>query len=238
MIVEVSARSVTMPAKCACCGSAADARVQASHEPTPDRRGPGAPVVWMFPSCGACAVHVRTWRSVAPLARGVLGGGALGAVALSLVAPAVGAATLGAAVALAAALVAVRRRRARAQCTPRCPAPGPAVRYLGWDGSAQQFFFAAHSYGTAFVASNGRASTAPPVGGGGEGRRAIDIEHSRASRPMAVPALTPPQASSPKAEPPERTKASTVCTVLSGRRSSVSRLPGAPPRTSTAQTVG
>ena len=49
--------------------------------------------------------------------------------------------------------------------------------------------------------------------------------------------IAPPAASSPKALPPVSSTACTCCTVLSGRSSSVSRVPGAPPRTSTPHTA-
>jgi hypothetical protein len=51
-------------------------------------------------------------------------------------------------------------------------------------------------------------------------------------------ACTPAAASSPKAEPPEEsTSASIAWTVFSGASRSVSRVPGPPPRTSTAATA-
>src|SRR5712691_3638553 len=50
--------------------------------------------------------------------------------------------------------------------------------------------------------------------------------------------ITPAAASRPKADPPDSTIASTRSTRVSGARSSVSRLPGAPPRTSTEATAG
>ena len=50
--------------------------------------------------------------------------------------------------------------------------------------------------------------------------------------------MTPAAASRPKAEPPDRTTASTVSTVFSGASRSVSRVPGAPPMTWTAATAG
>ena len=49
--------------------------------------------------------------------------------------------------------------------------------------------------------------------------------------------ITPSAAASPNALPPVRTTASTWRMLLDGSSSSVSRLPGAPPRTSTAPTV-
>ena len=58
-------------------------------------------------------------------------------------------------------------------------------------------------------------------------------------RPAAARAsITPDAASSPKAEPPESTSASTLSTSRSGASRSVSRVPGAPPMTCTAATNG
>ena len=58
-------------------------------------------------------------------------------------------------------------------------------------------------------------------------------------RPCAASqSMTPAAASSPNAEPPDSTIASTRSTSVAGPSSSVSRLPGAPPRTSTAATAG
>ena len=66
----------------------------------------------------------------------------------------------------------------------------------------------------------------------------------RAAQPRPRPcsrsaACTPPAASSPKAEPPDSTIASTAGTgVISGASNAVSRLPGAPPRMLTEATAG
>src|SRR6266545_94897 len=49
--------------------------------------------------------------------------------------------------------------------------------------------------------------------------------------------MTPLAASRPKALPPDRTIAFTFCTWLTGLSRSVSRVPGAPPRTSTLATA-
>ena len=49
--------------------------------------------------------------------------------------------------------------------------------------------------------------------------------------------MAPPAASRPKAEPPLSTTACTASTSPVGASASVSRVPGAPPRTSTAQTA-
>ena len=49
--------------------------------------------------------------------------------------------------------------------------------------------------------------------------------------------ITPPAASRPKALPPARRTACTFSTVFTGASSSVSRVPGAAPRTSTPQTA-
>lgn len=58
-------------------------------------------------------------------------------------------------------------------------------------------------------------------------------------RPIARrPAMMPDPASRPKAEPPDRNRASTRSTIRSGARRSVSRVPGAPPITCTAATKG
>ena len=47
--------------------------------------------------------------------------------------------------------------------------------------------------------------------------------------------MTPSEAPRPKADPPDRTTPCTASTVFSGCRRSVSRVAGAPPRTSTPQ---
>ena len=68
---------------------------------------------------------------------------------------------------------------------------------------------------------------------------------ARGQSPTAMPrpcsrsaACTPPAASSPNADPPDSTIASTVSTVLCGASRSVSRPPGAPPSTLTDATAG
>ena len=69
--------------------------------------------------------------------------------------------------------------------------------------------------------------------------RYAHIRRSRNPRPRSrSSACTPVAASRPNAEPPERTTASTRSTVRCGSSRSVSRVPGAPPRTSTLATAG
>ena len=73
----------------------------------------------------------------------------------------------------------------------------------------------------------------------GRARWAPDCPPAANPRPAArSAAVTPEAASSPKADPPDRTSASTRSTVLSGARRSVSRVPGAPPMTWTAAVNG
>src|SRR5208337_3647144 len=50
--------------------------------------------------------------------------------------------------------------------------------------------------------------------------------------------MTPPAASRPKAEPPDRTKASTCSTIISGSSNAVSRTAGAPPLIAIEATAG
>ena len=58
-------------------------------------------------------------------------------------------------------------------------------------------------------------------------------------RPLSAKAsATPDAASRPKADPPDRTRASTFCTRRSGASRSVSLVPGAPPMTCTAAVNG
>ena len=69
MIVEVSARKVTVPATCVCCHGHADGDFSASFTRTSGKR-----VIreqtrsWAFPCCHRCLAHVRLWNSAGTIA--------------------------------------------------------------------------------------------------------------------------------------------------------------------------
>ncbi len=65
-----------------------------------------------------------------------------------------------------------------------------------------------------------------------------DVPTAKPRPAAASHSMTPAAASRPKAEPPDSTTASTRSTKVSEESNSVSRLPGAPPRTSTDAVAG
>lgn len=121
MIVEVSARKVTVPATCVCCHGHADGDFSASFTRTSGKR-----VIreqtrsWAFPCCHRCLAHARLWNSAGTIALIVVVVAAL--IGLLLGASSVGAGAGLFALSLPLALVLASRRRsaARAARSPGC----------------------------------------------------------------------------------------------------------------------
>ena len=123
-------------------------------------------------------------------------------------------------------------------CPALAPSPAPALPSANSAAGARR--------GDTAEPAIGRRVLPSAAAGKGEvedDRRRHDrhahVAHLQSRAPFAARhSMTPPAASSPKAEPPDSTTASTRSTSVPGPSNSVSRLPGAPPRTSTAATAG
>lgn len=162
--VQVSARTLNWPQRCACCSGAADSSFAASYTRTTgkrvirnDTRG------WQVPYCSTCLHHVRLKQEADNLAG--LGCGAIVlaiavAVGLSMVISTAGlviGVILG--VVLGAWVQQLRQQKtgeAKAAMTPVCCSVDPAVVYHGWYGSVHSFTFTNGEYADLFRGANAK----------------------------------------------------------------------------------
>jgi hypothetical protein len=157
--VYVSARGLTIPQHCVCCGGAPQVEYAAAHTRTSgsrvvrtDTRG------WAFPYCTRCVGHAHDrFQAKKYLRWGFIAGLVLGLVV------AFGTANFAAALAtwllcaVAGAAAATHfRSRAKARCSPDCSTASIAVEYLGWNGTVQGFRFWSHWYAERFALANAR----------------------------------------------------------------------------------
>jgi len=159
VVVEVSARTFTVPQYCACCGATPEAQMDAAHT-----RTTGVRVIrehtrsLAFPYCSRCLGHATDWSSAADVPLlifwiGVALGVCMGiAMSNAIVALIVGLVSL----VISVAVYISRRDQALAQCELSCAAVGPAVKHLGWSGSISSFAFASPPYAIRFADGNVR----------------------------------------------------------------------------------
>ena len=146
------------PRACACCGDLDETDLSVSST-----RQTGVRVVrsdtrsWGIPYCHQCVAHATTWPH-SPisfwtlLVLGAILGGSLGVIWGWKLGSGIFAA-------VALPLLAVRfheirkQNQALALTKPTCCCVGPAVTYLGWDGSVHSFWVVSEDY-TAMLAQN------------------------------------------------------------------------------------
>src|SRR5213593_504629 len=133
MRIDVSGHQFTFPQVCACCGAPPDTVWTVSAS-----RSRGKRVVhttskrWDVPYCKECAGHASLYRSAAGIA---LLAFVVGGVLALIVGDALGALVFALAI-LSSIMVFWRlRARATAQRKAACSVSGPAVNYLGWEGT-------------------------------------------------------------------------------------------------------
>lgn len=136
MRVTVSAKVLTMPSACACCGGAADRTFRATAVRVEGKRVIRTrTAAWTFPQCAGCARHDDLWPDATP---GVV-------FLLTLL-------TCG----IYLYFYLERRKRARALCLPACAPPRQAVQYFGWKGTVHHFDFHSPVFTRDFVIANGK----------------------------------------------------------------------------------
>jgi hypothetical protein len=168
--LQISARMLSWPQHCACCGGTSDAFFHASATKTTGKRVVNTRTSWWeIPYCSSCLLHVTKYKSAAQIIVAGIGialivgfviffmsfvaGGAIELVGtFLLLAFLVGVGIIVAAV--------VMSRNAKAEALkllgPNCVSPDAAVAYTGWYGTAHNFVFASKSYADEFVALNHR----------------------------------------------------------------------------------
>lgn len=168
MIIQLSARTISMPNFCACCGGNADSQVHFTASRTTGKRVTHTTTRgWSFPYCGRCVEHSAAWNSrytafasiviVSVLAGLTYFGEPSAAGAIFIIG------NLGA-LAVSISNMSAREKRARALCTPNCQGPGSAVAYHGWQGSVQTFDVASTRFAEAFLrANNSKAINLSPT---------------------------------------------------------------------------
>lgn len=194
VIVEVSARKITVPFECPCCGSdQPDGEFSATYTRTTGKR-----VVrettrgFSFPCCTRCLAHVAMWQSADAITTGFVVGGIVLACIVGFSAGGIaGIVVFGLAVVAGLVLTSQRRRQAKASCGASCVTPGISISYLGWSGSVSSFSFASAVYAGRFAQRNARNLINVNV----ELRRVL--AHPALATPPVVPpsiAPTPPAA--------------------------------------------
>jgi hypothetical protein len=156
---QISARILTWPRMCACCGRPSDTTMRASACKSSGKRVVTATTSWWeVPHCSECVQHVERYQKAVEF-------NALGAVLAiaSLVAVSWLAKSLlvGFVLAICAIIVcstlAHRAKHAAGSMTTHdCCSVGPAVEYLGWYGTFHEFMFSNQKYLNAFLGANHR----------------------------------------------------------------------------------
>jgi hypothetical protein len=157
--LRVSSIVLTWPHSCACCGGAPETHLRASVSRTRQNEARMTTSWWEVPYCLRCARHIAKDRSARRFGAGA-GAGTAVLMLMVIVSQAdlITAAWLsGAAVATCLLGLALRqklRTDARKLMVPACAAPGLAVEYRGWDGTAHELVFTSKPYLEAFTAAN------------------------------------------------------------------------------------
>ena len=156
MEVLVSAKTISVPRRCACCGAASDSEMEVTAS-----RTTGTRVVktrtnsWAYPYCSRCLGHVKEIESVGAATTACFVGGALCGLIVGLaVSGGVGLGLAVIAFVVGAILESQRKSRIRDQLPSECSTAGRAVRYLGWNGTVQVFDFVSAGYAAAFASAN------------------------------------------------------------------------------------
>jgi hypothetical protein len=155
MQVDVSAKTVSFPRHCACCGREPDAQLALSAS-----RSRGVRVVrttthtWSVPYCSACIRHTQEWERATTYLTVALAVGAVVGALLLCSSAVVGIVIFTLALAAGLGAYTLQRKHARTFCSTGCAMPGRAASFLGWDGTLQSFWFAHPSFATAFMIAN------------------------------------------------------------------------------------
>jgi len=154
--VEVTSRRFAVPLDCPCCGATPDAEISvALARRARDRASSDSARGVDFPYCRFCVDHVERWESGGVVSAGLIVLGlVVGAGVAAVSSPVIGVTAAVAAIVFAAVLATSRRGQAKRAMRESCSAPGRAIEYLGWDGSASGFRFDSISYAAKFAEQN------------------------------------------------------------------------------------
>lgn len=140
MLVQLSARQITFPRMCACCGGAPNTTYAATATRVTGKRVVRTQSAsWSFPYCNHCLAHVRAWP------------GPWGCATWALAA-----CTCFLWLIVQYFLDESAKARARQLCGAHCTQPDAAVSYLGWNGSVQSFEIGSRFYAYELLLANPR----------------------------------------------------------------------------------
>lgn len=157
--LQVSAKILSWPRQCACCGGQANSELRAAASRTTGKRVQHTTTSWWHvPYCSSCLHHKAAYDGASKWSGWGLGGGVGAWVVLGWL---TGSGWFGfiVAVALAAAgfwYQGKAQEEARKLMCATCAAPSDAVRYIGWHGTFHTFVFDSKGYLEDFVAANSR----------------------------------------------------------------------------------
>lgn len=144
MKVDVSAKLISIPRCCACCGD--PPTVELAAQASKKRGNTQYTNSWSFPYCSRCAGHVAGQNTAATI------------LVVGLIAAFVSMFFVGwwslLVVGLSIAGWVMQSNQAKAGCGPNCASSGAAVTYLGWHGTLHSFFFASRDYAAKFMSAN------------------------------------------------------------------------------------
>jgi hypothetical protein len=155
MRVDVSAKKLSFPQECACCGASPNSVFVFSAA-----RQKGVRVVrtrtqsWEFPACATCVGHVKAWSAADQSFNSLVVFGSGLALLLMCVNLAAGILVFAVFGGIAFAWRTAGRAGARRRMSGSCVGTTVPGRYLGWDGTLQQFELANPRYATKFMEAN------------------------------------------------------------------------------------
>lgn len=157
--LQVSAKLLSWPRRCACCMSEPNTHLRAAASRTTGKRVRTTTTSWWdIPYCTLCLDHKAKFDN-APMA--LLPLALLGVFLWVLIASLTGSGGLGCVLGLAVGLVGIwpysqALQKARDVMKPHCTAEQAAVQYLTWHGTFHTFAFTNRQYLDLFVDANGR----------------------------------------------------------------------------------
>ena len=156
---QISARILSWPRKCACCGDAPDSHFRAAASRTTGKRVQRTTTSsWEIPYCSACLAHKAAYEAAVLWLWGGVAAGIGAWISASQALSSGQAGFVIGVVVFGASLWPYRKAQtaARAQMKTTCCTPVAAVRYLEWYGSLHTFEFESQTYTNEFLAANNK----------------------------------------------------------------------------------
>jgi hypothetical protein len=155
--VQISARILSWPKVCACCGNEATTKRRTSASKSTGKRVVTTTTCWWeIPYCSHCIEHIEQEKRAI---RTLLAGAAVAAIVVLLIGDFFNSLFTGlvGGILPMAAFVKVSqdmKQGASDLRRPECPCVGPAVEYQGWYGTSHDFVFSNRHYLELFLESN------------------------------------------------------------------------------------